>query len=135
MSDMSQQPYLLRAMHEWMSDNGYTPHIVVNADANGVDVPAQFVEDGRIILNVSYSAAHNLNLDNEFVTFSARFSGKPCQVCVPIHAILGIYARETGQGMVFAESEAGAEEPTQEKPSESQEPSGNPSQPNLRVIK
>lgn len=120
-------------MHEWMSDSGYTPHLVVNAQSPGVDVPGQYVEDGRIILNVSYSAAHNLDLGNEVVQFEARFSGTPCQVYVPMAAILGIYARETGQGMVFSEPEADAEQPPAAATGEPKP--ARQKRPNLRLIK
>ena len=102
----SKRPYLLRAMHEWMSDNGLTPHIVVDARRDGVAVPAQHVENGKIILNVSYEATQGLDLGNERLMFSARFSGVAQTVTVPTDAVLGIYARESGQGMIFAEEEA-----------------------------
>ena len=89
-------------MHEWMGDNGNTPHIVVDATVDGVSVPSQHVKDGKIILNISDSAAHNLQLRNDFITFRARFGGVPFDVIVPMSAVLGIYARETGQGMIFS---------------------------------
>ncbi|MEO0422048.1 MAG: ClpXP protease specificity-enhancing factor [Pseudomonadota bacterium] len=98
----SRRPYLLRAMREWMLDNGLTPHIVVDARLGGVQVPDGFVRDGRIILNVSDSATEGLYLGNDRVEFSARFSGTPRQVSIPVAAVLGIYARETEQGMVFS---------------------------------
>ena len=99
-------------MHEWMGDNGNTPHIVVDAGVDGVRVPSQHVKDGKIILNISDSAAHNLQLRNDFISFRARFGGVPFDVIVPMSAVLGIYARETGQGMIFShdsEEKAGAE--------------------------
>ncbi len=89
-------------MHEWMGDNGNTPHIVVDAAHGGVQVPAQHVKDGKIILNISPSAAHNLRLRNDLISFRARFGGVPFDVVVPMPAIMGIYARETGQGMIFS---------------------------------
>jgi stringent starvation protein B len=89
-------------MHEWMGDNGNTPHIVVDATVDDVSVPSQHVKDGKIILNISDSAAHNLELRNDFITFRARFGGVPFDVIVPMPAVLGIYARETGQGMIFS---------------------------------
>ncbi len=89
-------------MHEWMGDNGNTPHIVVDAAVEGVGVPSQHVKDGKIILNISESAAHNLQLGNDLITFRARFGGVPYDVIVPMQAVLGIYARETGQGMIFS---------------------------------
>jgi stringent starvation protein B len=101
------RPYLLRAMHDWMSDNNQTPLIVVDASVTGVNVPEQHVQDGRIILNVSWSATEGLVLENEQVSFAARFSGASRQVVVPMDAIRGIYARESGQGMMF-QDEPGA---------------------------
>lgn len=98
----SKRPYLIRAMHEWMGDNGNTPHIVVDARVPGVTVPPEHVKDGKIILNISESAAHNLKLTNDAVSFRARFGGVPFDVWVPMASVLGIYARETGQGMIFS---------------------------------
>jgi len=100
------RPYLLRALHEWITDSGDTPHIVVDAAGESVIVPRQYVKDGKIVLNISMSATQFLNLGNEFVTFEARFSGSSFSVNVPIKAVLGIYARETGQGMIFPEGDA-----------------------------
>lgn len=98
----SKRPYLIRAMHEWMGDNGHTPHIVIDASVDGVSVPSEHVKDGKIILNISHSAAHNLKLTNAGVSFRARFSGVPFDVWVPIESVMGIYAKETGQGMIFS---------------------------------
>ncbi len=89
-------------MHEWMTDNGNTPHIVVNALVDGVTVPPEHVKDGIIILNISASAAHNLKMTNDAVSFRARFGGVPFDVWSPMRSVLGIYARETGQGMIFS---------------------------------
>lgn len=102
----SRRPYLLRAMHEWISDNLQTPHIVVDASIAGVEVPRQYVQGGKIILNVSLSATSSLNLGNEHVSFRARFGAATYDVMVPIAAVLGIYARETGQGMIFSETDS-----------------------------
>ena len=90
-------------MHEWMGDNSHTPHIVVDTSVDGVSVPLEHVKDGKIILNISESAAHNLKLTNDAVSFRARFGGVPFDVWVPMQSILGIYARETGQGMIFSQ--------------------------------
>lgn len=98
-------------MHEWITDNGQTPHIVVDAEIEGVGVPRQFVKDGKIILNISRSATQGLRLGNEALTFQARFSGVTNSITIPIRAVLGIYARETGQGMIFTENDL-APEPT-----------------------
>jgi stringent starvation protein B len=89
-------------MHEWMSDNNHTPHVVVDASFDGVEVPIEHVKDGKIILNISETAAHNLRLTNDAVSFRARFGGVPYDVWAPMRSVLGIYARETGQGMIFS---------------------------------
>jgi stringent starvation protein B len=102
----SRRPYLLRAMHEWMTDNQQTPHLVVDATANDVEVPRQFVQDGKIVLNISFHATNGLTMGNERVEFNARFSGQTHHVRVPLHAVQGIYARETGQGMIFSDEDA-----------------------------
>ncbi len=101
----SQRPYLLRAMHEWMVDSAHTPHVIVDATVSGVAVPASFVQDGKIVLNLGMEAANALSLGNESVDFVGRFGGVVHEVHVPVGAILCIYARETGQGMVFGEPE------------------------------
>lgn len=98
-----QRPYLYRALHEWMTDNGHTPHIVANASDESTVVPADYIEEDRIVLNVSYAATHNLMLGNDAITFQARFGGNPFEVYIPEHAVLAIYARESGEGMVFAD--------------------------------
>lgn len=128
----SKRPYLIRAMHEWMGDNGHTPHIVVDAGIAGVSVPIEHVKDGKIILNISDSAAHSLNMSNEAVSFRARFSGVPFDVWVPMKSVLGIYARETGQGMIFshdAENTESVPEPAEPAPADTR------SRPHLRIVK
>jgi stringent starvation protein B len=109
-------------MHEWMLDNGFTPHLVVDAKREGVRVPEAHVKDGKIILNVSPSATRALNLGNDAVSFEARFGGVSQQLFVPIGAVLGIYARETGQGMIFGEDDT-----PESTPPEGDEPSPPPS--------
>lgn len=99
----SHRPYLLRALYEWIADNGMTPHILVDARQPGVRVPAHAVSDGRIVLNIAERAVGRLEMDNEGVRFSARFGGVSQSVLVPIPAVLAIYARETGQGMTLPE--------------------------------
>jgi stringent starvation protein B len=118
-------------MHEWMGDNGHTPHIVVDASVAGVSVPTEHVKNGKIILNISESAAHNLKLGNELVSFRARFSGVPFDVCVPMRSVLGIYARETGQGMIFSH-DAENSEPVEKPHRESAE---TRSRPHLKIVK
>lgn len=126
------RPYLLRAMHEWMTDNGQTPHLVVDAAVAGVVVPRQYVRDGKIVLNVGYSATAGLVIKNDSIAFSARFGGVAFDVSLPVHAVLGIYARETGQGMIFADDEP-APEPSGGPP----KPTGGdePRRPQLKVVK
>ena len=92
-------------MHEWMSDNGLTPQLVVDASAEGMAVPAESITDGKIVLNVSYEATRGLNIGKDLVSFEARFKGVAHWVEVPATAVLGIYARETGQGMIFTDEE------------------------------
>ncbi len=110
----SRRPYLLRAMHEWMGDCGLTPHIIVDATRPGVAVPTAYVKDGKIVLNISLDATQRLQLLNESLQFDARFSGVVHHVHVPIGAVLGIYARETGEGMVFNDQEPDSPPPTSE---------------------
>jgi stringent starvation protein B len=117
-------------MHEWMADNGHTPHIVVDASIDGVNVPPEHIKDGKIILNISESAAHNLKLANDAVSFRARFGGVPFDVWVPSGSILGIYARETGQGMIFSHDSGSTE--TVQDAEEGELPR---SRPHLRVVK
>lgn len=102
----SRRPYLIRALYEWVLDNNLTPHLLVAADAPGVDLPAQFAaDDGRITINISPSAVRGLRLDNDGVAFSARFSGRSYAVTIPPGAVLALYARENGEGMLFGDVE------------------------------
>ena len=96
----STRPYLIRALHEWCTDNGLTPYLAVKVDRS-VQVPREFVNDGEIVLNVSYDATGNLQLGNEYIEFKARFGGKPREIMVPVERVQAIYARESGQGMSF----------------------------------
>lgn len=103
--DMSQlsprRPYLLRAFYEWLLDNQLTPHLVVDVTLPGVHVPMEYARDGQIVLNIAPRAVGNLELANTEVHFNARFGGVPRQVCVPMAAVLAIYARENGAGTMF----------------------------------
>ena len=99
----SSRPYLLRALYEWINDNHLTPYVVVSAAGESVEVPRQFVENGKIILNISPFAVKDLELGAEYVRFSARFSGQAMNIRIPMGNILAIYAKENGQGMVFAD--------------------------------
>jgi stringent starvation protein B len=109
----SNRPYLIRALYEWITDNGLTPHLLVNAELTDVEVPLQYVHEGRIVLNVSATAVNSLRLGNDWIEFSARFGGTPFWIRIPPLAIIAIYARENGQGMVFSEAPAtsGDDEP------------------------
>jgi stringent starvation protein B len=99
----AQRPYLLRAMHEWMTDNALTPHIVVDADSGNLGVPLEHIRENRIVLNVSYAATRGLVIGNDSVAFEARFNGIPKALNIPVDLVLGIYAKESGQGMVFSD--------------------------------
>lgn len=106
----SSRPYLLRAIYEWIVDNGCTPHLLVDATLPGVKVPTNHVKDGQIVLNVAPSAVSGLVMDAQALACSARFGGVAMELYVPISAILGVYARENGRGMMF-EPEAEPEQP------------------------
>ena len=95
------RPYIIRAIYEWIVDNDCTPHLLVNAEAAGVMVPEAYVSDGQIVLNISPTAVMALDIGGEAVAFNGRFGGAPHDIYVPINAVLGIYTRENGQGMVF----------------------------------
>ena len=137
---ISRRPYLLRAMHEWITDNQQTPHVVVDASLEGVEVPRQFVQNGKIILNVSHSATSGLTMNNEAMRFRARFGSATYDVIVPVLAILGIYARETGQGMIFSDNDGPAPSPDPNAPepptsSPTSPESTTPKRPHLKVVK
>ena len=100
----SSQPYLIRAIYDWVIDNGFTPYLLVNAENDYAMIPRDFVEDGKIVLNINPSAISDLQLGNDYIMFNARFSGKAMEVSVPVVAVLAIYARENGQGMMFDEN-------------------------------
>ena len=135
----SHRPYLLRALNEWIADNGMTPHLLVDASRPGVQVPQQAVSDGKIVLNIAERAVARLLIDNDTVSFTARFGGVSHPVVVPIAAVLAIYARETGQGMALPD-DALASGP-QEEVTVSDEPPPDDSTPSpprrghLRLIK
>ncbi|MGO2243474.1 MAG: ClpXP protease specificity-enhancing factor [Halomonas sp.] len=108
----SSRPYLARALYEWLLDNELTPYLVVDATQPGVEVPRQLVQNGQIVLNVAPTAVRDFFMENEAISFNARFGGQPMQVMIPTPALIAIYARENGAGMVFGhepELEDGAE--------------------------
>lgn len=94
------RPYLIRALHEWCTDNGFTPYLAVRVD-DSVQVPREYVKDGEIVLNVGIDATNALQLGNDYIEFTARFGGKPRDIMVPVGRVIAIYARENGQGMAF----------------------------------
>jgi stringent starvation protein B len=100
MSEISTKPYLLRAIYEWCTDNGYTPYLAATVDAQ-TRVPREFVKNGEIVLNISFTATSGLKMDNDFITFHARFGGVSREISVPVENVVAIYARENGQGMAF----------------------------------
>ncbi len=122
------RPYLIRAIHEWIVANAFTPYILVDANFPEVVVPRQFVRDGKIVLNLSPMAVQGLTLGNERIEFRARFSGRAMDITVPTAGVLAIYANENGQGMVFNEEEGGG--PAPQPPT-----GGGRGRPGLKVVK
>jgi len=123
----SSRPYLMRAMYEWIVDNNLTPYLLVSTGEPDVRVPVEHINNGKIILNVDPNAVQDMDMFGVEVSFSARFSGKPTQIRVPISAVLAIYARENGRGMVFNDDDESPSDPSGEK-----DKSGTP---NLRIVK
>lgn len=113
----STRPYLIRALYEWCTDNGFTPYVAVLVD-DSVQVPREYVKNGEIVLNISYDATSSLKLGNEFIEFKARFAGSAREIMVPVNRVIAIYARENGQGMAFpvpvagTPAEEGAKQPS-----------------------
>lgn len=135
------RPYLIRAMHEWTVDNGETPHLLVDAEYEGVEVPMDHVQNGKIILNISPTAVQGLSLANDGIVFSARFGGEPRHITLPIASVLAIYSRESGQGMLFSDDDDLPPPPDGKSGGKKGDDGKNgPSEkkakrPNLRVIK
>lgn len=138
MSTISRRPYLIRAIYDWATDNSFTPHLLVAADVEGVSVPREYVQEGRITLNISPMAVQSLDLQTDPIWFSARFGGRACEVTVPVGAVLAVFARENGEGIVFGDIE-----PTPPKDTESSAAPARDDGPNkprgsrshLRVVK
>lgn len=127
---------MLRALYDWILDNGHTPHIVVDAALEGVEVPLEFVQEGRITLNIHPSAVQGFQMNDTLVAFSGRFSGRAVPVRVPIRAVLGAFSRETGHGMFFQDEPFDGDPPGGGLPSETQKPQKPDRKgPALRVIK
>ncbi len=122
------KPYLIRAIHEWASDNSLTPQILVDATVPGVEVPTQYVTDGQIVLNLDHQAVRIYEMGNEALRLSARFGGQPFELTIPVAAVVAIYARENGQGLFFREPEATPPEPDTKADDKSPKP-------RLKVVK
>lgn len=138
----SSRPYLIRALNDWILDNDATPHIVVDAGLSGVQVPADYVANGQIVLNINPSAIQGLMLGDEAVEFTARFGGVPVSVYVPVYAVMAIYAKENGQGMVFGQEPGDPDPPEGSGNDQGSQDSGNGNagesgsgRPNLKVVK
>lgn len=135
----SSKPYLVNALYQWIVDNNCTPYVLVDAYHQGVEVPQEFVRDGQIVLNVSPSAVVQLSIDNQGMRFNARFAGIPMDVYAPLAAIMGIYAKENGQGMMF--DPGSGPSPEDDPPrgpklvSKQDSASGGEQKPSLRVVK
>jgi stringent starvation protein B len=130
----SSRPYLIRALYQWIVDNGLTPYVLVNATGAGVRVPQQYVQNGKIVLNLKPTAVQGLSIENELIEFTARFAGAPMTVSIPPDTVLAIYAKENGQGMLFSEEDGdggGTPEPT----SPGGGPGGKTSRSHLKVVK
>ncbi|MDR0280150.1 MAG: ClpXP protease specificity-enhancing factor [Paucimonas sp.] len=138
----SSRPYLVRALYEWIVDNDCTPHILVNAEYPAVQVPQGFASDGQIVLNISPNAVRGLQMENDAVSFEGRFGGVAHSLYVPTGAILGIYARENGQGMVFEleppmvdDEDEDDVEPDDDGPPDGGQPPRPSGRPSLKVVK
>lgn len=124
------RPYLIRALYQWIADNSLTPHLLVDATAVGVRVPQQYISDGKIVLNIHPNSVRDLLLENDWISFSTRFSGTFYEVAFPVQATLAIYARENGHGMAFRDEGDGDDHPP--TPSDSD---ANSRKPSLRIVK
>lgn len=121
------KPYLIRSVYEWIVDNDLTPHLLVNAETNKGNLPTSYIEDGKIILNMRPQAIDTLSLGNEFIEFNAKFSGRPVQIAASVNAVMAIYAKENGKGLVFDQENNDDNEPPPEQ--------APPNKPSLRVVK
>ncbi|HYC44737.1 MAG TPA: ClpXP protease specificity-enhancing factor [Burkholderiales bacterium] len=133
MPEKSTKPYLIRAIHEWCSDSNYTPYLSVKVDAN-TRVPMEYVKNGEIVLNLSYDATHRLTIGNELIQFSARFNGVSRECSIPVEAVIGVFARENGQGLFF-EVEPPAQPAAPESDASGDAPTPPPTRPKLQIVK
>jgi stringent starvation protein B len=139
----SNRPYLIRAIYDWIIDNGMTPHLMVDAEHPSAVVPTEFADDGRIVLNVAPQAVHGFHIGNDLIRFSARFGGQPFAIELAPQAVLGLFARENGQGMLFPDEEPSAQQSADGGAATADDADGEdgadgsrkPSRPTLRIIK
>ena len=133
----SSRPYLIRALYEWILENELTPYLLVDAQVQNLKIPTQHVQDGKIVLNISPTAIQSLQVGNECVEFSARFSGKEMSLLIPVHAVLAIYAMENGPGMVFSAEDAGGAGggPSGSKGSKGPKDKAKANKPKLKIVK
>lgn len=131
MSDLSTRPYLIRAIYEWCVDGGLTPYLAVRVNEQ-TEVPPAYVKDGEIVLNLSAGAVRNLEMGNEFVTCNGRFGGASFDLMVPVEAVIGIFAKETGQGLVF---QGGDSQPPPSSTQVDEKPKSAPRKPQLKIVK
>lgn len=135
------RPYMIRAIYQWIEDNALTPYLMVDATAENVQIPTEHVQDGRIVLNIASRATGNMSMENDYIHFSARFSGVSQEIWVPVQAVLGIYAKENSQGMFFDPNEYDNYEPAEEANAVSSKPKAAASRPKrdnkagLKVLK
>lgn len=135
MSERSTKPYLIRAIHEWCSDSNFTPYLSVKVDA-GTRVPMEYVKDGQIVLNLSYGAVKKLTIGNDLIQFSARFNGASHECSIPVAAVIGIFARENGQGLFFPPESAESGVPAVDQVAPDPDaPTGGGKKPRLQVVK
>mgnify|MGYP006115303695 CR=1 FL=1 len=125
----SNRPYIIRGLYDWIVDNGMTPHLMVDAGYPDTLVPEKYIKDGKVVLNISTASVKELDLGNELISFNARFDGQPIKIMVPVNAVMAIYARENGNGMIFAEETlSNASTVADDKPPEIKKPS-------LKIVK
>lgn len=130
MAQKPKRPYLLRALYDWIVDSDYSPYLLVSVESDAVRVPSEYVSEGKIVLNVAPMAVRDLDLGNEAITFSGRFGGRPFPIEVPLSSVQAIYAKETGEGMMFEPEYTTQDEPEPPEPPEPAPPSGH-----LKVVK
>ena len=134
MAERSTKPYLIRAIHQWCSDSNLTPYVSVKVDAR-TRVPAEYVKDGEIVLNVGYDATHRLTIGDDAIQFAARFNGTSRECSIPIGAVLGIFARENGKGLHFPPEDTTADASTPASSPEAPDASPSGGKPKLQVVK